>query len=127
MKPRVLVCDDNEEIRELVTTILEEDYEVVPACDGENCIEQLTADSNFDLVILDVEMPNTNGWEALRVITDADNWPNIPVIMFTVLNEPENAVKAWHIGASFYMTKPFSATVLLETVQAALSNAEVEA
>ena len=126
-KPKVLVVDDCAEIRELVRTILEDDYEVTEAEDGEVCIECLTESDDYDLLILDVEMPRTNGWETLRVVTEYDNWPDIPVIMFTVLNEPENALKAWHIGAAYYLTKPFTAAVLLETVHAALAGTAVDA
>lgn len=124
-KQRVLIVDDSAEIRQLVRSILEDDYDVEEADDGEQCIEMLTESCDYDLLILDIEMPGTNGWETLRVVSDEDNWPEIPVVMFTVLNEPENALKAWHIGASLYLTKPFTAAVLLETVQAALSTEKV--
>lgn len=113
MKKTVLIVDDNDDLRHLLADTLSLDYNVVTAEHGERAIEILT-ETAVDLVIMDVEMPVTNGFEALRIVRDdANGWPELPVVMLTVRKEPENALKAWGIGADFYMTKPFSPTELL--------------
>lgn len=117
----VLIVDDNDELRALLSETLSLDYDVLTARNGEEAIDVLT-NQEIDLVLLDVEMPITDGFETLRVIRDEHNgWPHIPVVMLTVRNEPETVLKAWNIGADIYMTKPFSTTELLETVQRALN------
>lgn len=114
---RVLVVDDNAAIREIVTEILDDgNYEVVTAENGEQAIEIMT-EQPVDIVLLDINMPVTDGWETLRVIKDEYNgWPDTQVIMLTVRSEPENPLKAWSIGAHYYLPKPFSMANLLELV-----------
>jgi two-component system OmpR family response regulator len=121
----ILVVDDNPSIRSLVHEILEPDYRTVEAENGEQALELLSSDP-FDLIILDIEMPITNGWETLHVIRDEESgWPNLRVIMLTVRKEPENVLKAWGIGAEYYITKPFSPAILLETIHRALDHTSV--
>lgn len=120
----VLVVDDKTAIREVVVEVLSSYYHVVEASDGEEAIELMT-ENPADVVILDINMPQTDGWEALRVITDPDNgWPDTKIVMLTVHNEPENAMKAWAIGAHYYLPKPFNTAQLLQTVQKALNTEE---
>lgn len=120
-RTQVLVVDDKESIREAVSEMLAiEDFEVKVATNGEEAIQVMT-DNNIDLVILDINMPITDGWETLRIIKDEYNgWPDTEVIMLTVHKEPENPLKAWSIGASYYLPKPFSTANLLEVVHKAL-------
>ena len=117
---RVLVVDDNEDIRFVVTKTLEKNgYEVTTACNGDEAIEIMTQQP-AQIVLLDIRMPVTDGWETLRIIKDEYNgWPETEIIMMTVCNEPENPLKAWSIGASYYLPKPFSLANMLELVQRA--------
>lgn len=120
-RTKVLVADDKESIREAVSEMLAiEDFDVRVATNGEEAIQIMTEDQ-MDLVILDINMPITDGWETLRIIKDEYNgWPDTEVIMLTVHKEPENPLKAWSIGASYYLPKPFSTANLLEVVHRAL-------
>lgn len=73
----------------------------------------------YPVVVMDINMPVTNGWEALRIIKDSDGWPETEVIIMTVQTEPENALKAWSIGARYYLPKPFSTDDLCTLVKRA--------
>jgi two-component system response regulator (stage 0 sporulation protein F) len=128
-KRKVLVVDDNTGIRTTVCSALDferHDYIVYEASDGEEAIEMMERE-DIDLVILDLEMPRTNGWECLRVIRDPDDgWPDTKVIMLTVQKEAENALKSWTIGADCFIGKPFAVSALMKAVEKAL-NLEVVA
>jgi len=113
---RIIVADDNMAIREVIRQILDQ-HDIVQACNGEEVIATLTHDDWFDLLILDIEMPVTNGWETLAVIRDDDNgWPKLPVITMSISKEPESALKAWAYGATHYLVKPLNTGVLCGVV-----------
>lgn len=120
MKPSILVVDDNPEIRKVLTYWLEDKYTVTTVEDGEEAIAALT-DGEFDLLILDVEMPKTDGWETLRVIKDPDSGFPVPVIMLTCVSDTESFLKSAIIGAEYFVEKPFDPERLLYTVEKALS------
>lgn len=120
----ILLVDDNQEIRQIIESALafHGDFEVHQASDGEEAIELLTELGTVDVVVLDLQMPVTNGWETLRVIRDPENgWPEVKVIMLTVQKEAENALKAWTIGANFFVAKPFKVKTILDTLDKALA------
>lgn len=116
----VLVVDDKPSIREAVRAMLEGHYQILEATNGEEAVA-LLMDHEVDVVVLDINMPVTNGWETLRIINDEHNgWPNIQVIMLTVQNAPETAIKAWTLGAAFYLPKPFRSADLIGLIEKAL-------
>lgn len=112
---KVLVVDDNKGIRTVIAHILSQEYEIIEACNGEEALDVLSVrGDDMSMVVLDIEMPVTNGWEALRIIRDEDGWPDLGVVMITGHKEPENVLKAWQLGADYYITKPFCAATLLD-------------
>lgn len=117
---KILAADDNPEIRNYLGVLLSREHDVTFAEDGEMAIELLESEP-FDAVILDVEMPRTDGWEALRVLKDPDNgWPDTKVIMLTCMKEPEHFLKSIVVGADYFVSKPFDPQQLLETLDRAL-------
>lgn len=118
----VLVTDDNPLIRETLREILQIEHQVLEAENGEIAIDILTVCTvKVDLLLLDLNMPVTNGWETLSIIRDTCNgWPNLKVVMLTVHGEAENCLKAWMYGVSYFITKPFHAPNILEYVNLAL-------
>lgn len=119
---RVLVVDDNQDIRDLVVHILSADgFNVFAAVDGENALAILNSNP-VNLVLLDVMMPGKSGLDVLREIRGGSNKKlrDIPVMMITAKSSTEDIDKALEIGANSYIVKPFRATTIREKVRAIL-------
>jgi len=113
----VLVVDDEPRLVDVVRLNLEvEGYRVVEASNGYEALERLKEDLP-DLVILDVMMPDLDGFETLRRIREVSN---VPVIMLTVRNEEADRIRGLEIGADDYLTKPFSPRELQSRIKALL-------
>jgi two-component system alkaline phosphatase synthesis response regulator PhoP/two-component system response regulator VicR len=113
MKRKVLVIDDEELIRKFLRIQLSKwGFEVKEASDGQEAIEELGKE-DFDLLICDVLMPRKNGWEVLREVKSNPKTNEIPVIVLTAKNEDPDMFKGYELGASYYMTKPFTRAQLL--------------
>ena len=113
MNKKILVVDDEEVIRKFLRIQLAKlGYEVKEAADGEQALEKLGKD-DFDLLICDIIMPNKNGWEVLREVKSNPSMKDIPIIMLTAKNEDSDMFKGYDLGASYYMTKPFTKAQLL--------------
>lgn len=126
MKPRILVVDDEESIREFLEIMLKkEGYEVTCAEDGARAIDLLSKKS-FDMVISDLQMPNVTGIELLKHVKD--NYPDLVFMMITAFGTTESAVEAMKMGAYDYLTKPFKLDEVRLNIQNALraKNLEVE-
>jgi two-component system KDP operon response regulator KdpE len=96
-------------------------YQVSTASSGHKTLEKF-AEESFDLVILDVMMPEMDGFEALRKIREIST---VPVIMLTVKGEETSKVRGFDLGADDYITKPFSSRELTSRVKAALRRTEM--
>jgi DNA-binding NtrC family response regulator len=104
VRPRVLVVDDDLRVRELFYDLLRERYDVETRRDALTALD-LLADFRPDVVVLDFNMPEMNGIEALRAIKEMA--PTVPVIMVTGVSEVQLAEDAFHLGAFAYLPKPF--------------------
>ena len=105
-RPRVLVADDNPETREAMRYILEPDYEVAIAENGEAACERVRQDNDFDVVSLDLHMPVVAGIEALQVIKSLA--PSTQILIVTAHSDLDSAKKALRLGAYDYIDKPFA-------------------
>jgi two-component system response regulator PilR (NtrC family) len=126
MKPRILVVDDEESIREFLEIMLKkEGYEVTSAADGA-IAQDLLSKKTFDMVISDLQMPKLNGIELLKFVKES--YPNLVFMMITAFGTTENAVEAMKMGAYDYLTKPFKIDEVRINVANALraQNLEVE-
>ena len=111
---RILVVDDEVVIRALLNEILsEEGYEVTTASGGSQAISILDQD-RFDLIITDIMMPEVDGMEVLLYARRID--PKCPVIMITGYPSAETIERLTSLGASDYITKPFSPDLIKQTV-----------
>jgi DNA-binding NtrC family response regulator len=120
----VLIIDDEAEIRESLQTLLElEGYEVETAANGEQGLSKL-GDRSFDLVLLDLALPDRNGIELLPEIRALD--PQISVIMITAYGTVEDAVQAMQSGAANFLQKPWDNEKLLADVRAAVGRRRAE-
>jgi DNA-binding response OmpR family regulator len=114
---RVLVADDDRDVRNLVRTLLERaGHEVVEAADGRECLRRLY-ERRPELVVLDVRMPFLDGWDTLERIREV---ANVPVLMLTARGDELDRVRGLRAGADDYVQKPFGRQELLARVEALL-------
>jgi class 3 adenylate cyclase len=117
----ILVVDDDPVERRMLTHLLERDgHRVDTAADGRQALERLHAEP-FDLVLLDVLMPEMDGYEVLAHLKDDDVLRHLPVLMITALDDVGSAVRCIELGADDYLLKPFDAVVLQARIRASLS------
>ena len=116
---KILIIDDNPKYLEDVLPMY--GYEVDVAKDGVRGLQLLNENSeHFSLVLLDVMMPNLDGWQTLKKIRDSKNYGEIPVIMITAVDEEQKQVLGLKTGADDYITKPFTLPNLLARIDALL-------
>ncbi len=121
MKNKILVVDDERNIVELVRLYLEkEGFEAVCAYTGEEALAKFESE-NPDLIILDLMLPETDGWQVCREIRKTSQ---VPIIMLTAKSDTFDKVLGLELGADDYMTKPFEAKELLARVKAVLRRSE---
>jgi PAS domain S-box-containing protein len=121
-KPRVLVVDDNADIREYVSSLLSGDYLVQTAVDGEDGLEQARA-LPPDLVLTDVMMPRMDGFQLLAALQADPSTLGVPVVMLSARAGEEGTLQGLDAGADDYLVKPFTARELLARVR---SNLELD-
>jgi len=114
---RVLVADDHEVNRELLEFVLEETYTVVSAKDGVEALELALQEPLPDIILLDVMMPNMNGYEVCQRLKENPKTRNIPVIFITAAATQENETKGLEIGAIDYITKPITPKIVLARIR----------
>ena len=120
----ILVVDDEPRMIQFIRMNLElEGYRVVQASNGLEALDKVR-DELPDLVILDVMMPDLDGFETLRILRETSD---VPVIMLTVKSEEDDIVRGLGLGADDYVTKPFSPRELSSRVQALLRRSELPA
>lgn len=115
-KPSLLVIDDNNDIRQYLRTLLQDDFYVFEASDGKEGLEVAMKEVP-DLVICDVMMPVMNGLEFTEQLKTQTITSHIPVIMLTAKNLDEHRAEGYEHGADSYITKPFHSKVLLSRIE----------
>ncbi len=115
MSLRVLVVDDDPQILDLVTVVLEETAEVVAVPDGPSAL-RLLAEQRFDCVLLDVMMPGMPGTTVLEAIRRDPLLRGTAVVMLTALTGEASHLTAFRGGADAYLTKPFDIDELIDVV-----------
>jgi PAS domain S-box-containing protein len=117
--PRILVVDDNADIRDYVVGLLEEDYAVETAVDGAEGLDK-ARESVPDLVLTDVMMPRMDGFELLAALQEDPLTLGVPVVMLSARGGEEGLLAGLDAGADDYLVKPFTARELLARVRANL-------
>lgn len=113
---KILICDDEKEILELIELYLgKEGYSVVKANDGQEALEKVKNDTDFDLAIVDIMMPRVDGY---KVIKEIRKLYNIPIIMLSAKNQDSDKILGLDLGADDYITKPFNPLELVARVNA---------
>jgi DNA-binding response OmpR family regulator len=118
--PTILVADDEEDLRELVSYRLSRSgYEVVEAVDGQEAFE-LATERAPDLMVLDVMMPRLDGYELTRRVREQDSLRSVPVILLTARSQESDVSRGFDVGADDYLKKPFNPDELVARVRAVL-------
>lgn len=120
MSKKVLICDDEEGIRESLKLVLGDFYELIVTEHGKQALECLKTAKDIGLVLIDIKMPQVNGLEVLKTIKEKH--PRINVIVVTGYKSVETAAEAVRLGASGYIIKPFKAEEILATVRKYIGN-----
>ena len=114
-KKRILVVDDEPNIRLLLTRMLSNDYTILEATDGQEAID-LAREVKPDLILMDLMMPRMDGYTACSVIKTDPTTRGIPVVMLTVVGFELNKQLAEKVGANGYITKPFALSDIIKTI-----------
>lgn len=123
-KNTILIVDDEDEIRRMLNIFLDvADFRVAEAENGKQAI-RMAASVKPDLILLDLGLPDIDGTD---VITAVRQWSHTPIIVLTARSEDTDAAPALNLGADDYVTKPFSAEVLLARINANLRKSVIKA
>lgn len=122
-RQKILIVEDDKDILELMAEFLQaKNYIVDTATNGVECIKKFK-ESEYDMIILDVMMPNLDGYTTCKIIR---NTSNIPIIFLTALTDESDQIKGFELGCDDYITKPFSFNLLVKRVEAVLKRSQNE-
>lgn len=114
-KQTILIVDDVKENIDVLMELLGK-YDLIPAIDGKRAIEITTQESNIDLILLDIMMPEMDGFEVCKILKSNSKTSHIPIIFLSAKNRQEDIQKAFEVGGVDYITKPFNPDELLSRV-----------
>lgn len=121
-KKSIVAVDDSGIVLKMLTKVLGEKYDLHAFSGGKRALQYLK-EKTPDLIILDIDMPEINGYEMLKMIKEREHLQDVPVIFLTSNNDKNHVVKAVAGGAKDYVVKPIDEEILTEKVQAALEEA----
>ena len=122
--PKILLVEDSEESREaLMRRLKRRGYEIVTACDGRQAVE-LALSAAPDLILMDINLPEMDGWEATRLIRSAEQTRDVPIIALTANAMTGDREKALAAGCDDFDTKPIVMPRLLEKIRALTSGGD---
>jgi twitching motility two-component system response regulator PilG len=123
-KKRILIVEDEESLLKLETILLTvKGYEVSGASTGNAALEKLSGES-FDLVLLDIMLPDIDGYEICRQIKEHPRHAGVPVVMLTAKKSSEDQERGAVCGADAYLTKPFKSALIIEVIEKLVSSSE---
>ena len=116
-KPIVLIVDDNKLNRDILSSILSNEFNIIEASDGKECIDILNKyKSQISIVLLDIIMPNVNGFDVLEFMSEHRLSEYIPVIIITEDESSQTLKRAYEMGVSDFVTRPFDTKVIYRRV-----------
>jgi DNA-binding response OmpR family regulator len=119
-RQRILVVDDDEHIQKSLAQYLEmEDFDVDVASSGQEALEQAGRQTP-DLVLLDIMMPEMDGFEVVERLRQEAPTARVPVILLTARGQDTDVIKGYQMGVSSYLTKPFNLDELVDTIREVL-------
>lgn len=124
-KKKIVAVDDSGIILKMLMKVLGDKYDVHAFSGGKRAL-QFLRDRTPDLIILDIDMPEINGYEMLKMIKEREHLQNVPVIFLTSNSDKNHVIKAVVGGAKDYVVKPIDEEILLDKVRAALEESSDE-
>ncbi len=118
--PTILVVDDTESNIDILVELLGDDYEVMVSLDGEGALE-IAQEDDIDLILLDIMMPEMDGYEVCNRLKEKEKTKHIPIIFLTAKSDEDSIEKAYDVGGTDYVTKPFRPKELLARVKKELT------
>ncbi|HEX8235125.1 MAG TPA: response regulator [Abditibacteriaceae bacterium] len=119
---KILITEDEHELCQLLKEHMEKaGYEVVTASNGREAVERVGIEAP-DVVLMDVMMPEMNGFEAMRQIKENPSTAHIPVVMLTGLDDDISTTRGWKMGTSLYLKKPFVPGQLISYIKLILDH-----
>ena len=115
IKPKILIVDDETFYIDLLTNLLEDEYQIVVETDGESALKNIYENGPPDLVLLDILMPGMDGYEVCKKIREFSL--AVPVIFLTVKGGVDDEIRGFNIGAVDYISKPFSPPIVKARVR----------
>jgi putative two-component system response regulator len=119
-KKRILLIDDDEIQLSLITSMLQNEYEMSSVRSGEEALKYLYRGSIPHLILLDILMPEMDGWEVFNRIRAISLLRNVPIVFLTALRGTNDQQRARGMGAAGYIMKPYNKTELLEQIKTIL-------
>jgi DNA-binding response OmpR family regulator len=123
---RLLIVDDNEMNRDMLARRLSRSGYLVDVAENARQLMQHVKENGLDLVLLDIEMPEVSGFDALKMLRKDYSPSQLPIIMVTARNQREDIVRALNLGANDYLTKPVDFPVALARIATQLSRKQEE-
>jgi two-component system OmpR family response regulator len=124
---KALVVDDAPDIRLLADLVLTmAGFTVTGAASGSEALQKLAGGDLPDIVLLDVQMPDVDGWETLARVRATPRTAHLPVVLCTVKGLPEDTLKGWSLGCDGYLGKPFDIGGLVEELNGVLGRSQQE-
>jgi twitching motility two-component system response regulator PilG len=122
-KKRILIIEDEESLLKLETILLTvKGYEVTGVLTGNDAIEKLSH-IDFDLVLLDIMLPDIDGFEICRRIKSNPQTSSVPVVMLTAKKSPDDQERGLACGANAYLTKPFKSAMIIDVIDKLIQGA----
>ena len=121
-KKRILIADDEPNIRSVVARMLDKDYVVLEATNGEEAVD-IAGREKPDIILMDLMMPQMDGYTACSLIKADQATKMIPIIILTAIDHESNRKFAMEMGADGYITKPFTPQVLADAINPLLGKA----
>jgi DNA-binding NtrC family response regulator len=118
-KPKILICDDEEGVRESLKLILEQKFDCHLVTNGQECLDFIKENPDVRLAVMDIKMPKVDGINAVKQIKKIN--PKVKMMMVTGYRSVETAAEAVKAGASEYTIKPFDSKEILEKAEKLLA------
>lgn len=114
---KILIVEDDQHIRKLLNILIrKDDVDIDEAVEGNEALKKLR-DNRYDLVILDIMMPNVDGFSILKDMRERPETAQLPVIVVTAKTEDKDLMKGYSMGANYYITKPFEPQDLIHSIE----------